>query len=382
VEVEYLDGVIRRQNQIREAILARCELELEQEQRGEHSGERVLDILILSGGGAKGAFGASFLQAWGQVRDPELARPQFDIVTGVSTGSLIAPMAFVGDEESYRLAAETYRNPSPTWVRQRGLLDIVFGEKSIYSDDGLLETIDATVGGRIPQIADAQREHRLLLISAANLNQGLTRIWNMTDAAVDVEHARLTREEFCRRNLSSASIPMAFPPQLIDGNLYVDGSTTADILFFTASDIDEGVLTPWRTRHPGVPFPKIRIWVIANTTLVLPPTEVDERSIAVAARSLGLSVNAGLLAQLKIIELEARLYRDLLGVDCEFRVVALPDEWKGTGGGLFVKEDMVTMSDIGEAMGRDPRSWMTDVPEPLDPSRLRSELESRLHRER
>jgi len=375
-EVQYLDGIIRSQERIQQAILARCELELERELRGELDGGRVLDILILSGGGAKGSFGAGFLHAWGQVTDPQFARPTFDIVTGVSTGSLIAPMVFVGDEESYALADQTYRDPSPSWVRRRGILDILLNEESVFSDDGLLMTIDSTIGARIPEIAAGQQEHRVLLISAANLNQGLTRVWNMSDSAAEVMAGELTREQFCRRNLSSASIPVAFPPQLIDGNLYVDGSTTGDVLFFTAADIQEGVLGPWRERHPGVPFPKVRIWAIANTTLVLPPTEVDARSIAVAGRSLALAVNAGLLSQLKIIELEARLYRELLGVECEFRFVALPDEWRGSGHGLFVKEDMVAMSDLGRSMGQNPASWRTEVPEPLDQRRLRQELEA------
>ena len=58
-----------------------------------------IDLLVISGGGDWGAFGAGVLKGWGRVKG-ELARPEFDIVTGVSTGALIAPFAFLGDEQS------------------------------------------------------------------------------------------------------------------------------------------------------------------------------------------------------------------------------------------------------------------------------------------
>mgnify|MGYP002127650134 CR=1 FL=1 len=48
--------------------------------------------LALSGGGANGAFGAGFLNGWSTTR----SRPVFKIVTGVSTGALMAPFAFLG----------------------------------------------------------------------------------------------------------------------------------------------------------------------------------------------------------------------------------------------------------------------------------------------
>ena len=66
----------------------------------------VLDVLIVSGGGAKGAFGAGFLEAWGNVSSGPTVRPDFDVVTGVSTGALIAPFAFVGTEESFASVAD------------------------------------------------------------------------------------------------------------------------------------------------------------------------------------------------------------------------------------------------------------------------------------
>ena len=71
-----------------------------------------VDILVISGGGDWGAFGAGFLKGWQKVPSYHpLAKPEFDAVTGVSTGTLIAPFAFLGDEQSIEQIVNMYRNP-------------------------------------------------------------------------------------------------------------------------------------------------------------------------------------------------------------------------------------------------------------------------------
>ena len=70
----------------------------------------VVDLLVVSGGGDWGAFGAGFLKGWSRVQGP-LARPRFDVVTGVSTGALISPFAFLGDNESIDTIERLYRDP-------------------------------------------------------------------------------------------------------------------------------------------------------------------------------------------------------------------------------------------------------------------------------
>ena len=83
----------------------------------------MIDILIISGGGDWGAFGAGFLKGWQKVpAQHPLAKPEFDAVTGVSTGTLIAPFAFLGDEQSIDEIVNLYRNPGADWVKQRGFL--------------------------------------------------------------------------------------------------------------------------------------------------------------------------------------------------------------------------------------------------------------------
>ena len=71
----------------------------------------MLDVLIVSGGADWGAFGARFQRADKVPAQHPLAKPEFDIVTGVSTGTLIAPFAFLGDEPALDQIVNLYRNP-------------------------------------------------------------------------------------------------------------------------------------------------------------------------------------------------------------------------------------------------------------------------------
>ena len=76
----------------------------------------VEDVLVISGGGDWDAFGAGFLKGWSRVQGP-LARPEFAVVTGVSTGALISPFAFLGDAQSDDAVVALYRNPQQDWVK-------------------------------------------------------------------------------------------------------------------------------------------------------------------------------------------------------------------------------------------------------------------------
>src|SRR5262245_23302440 len=82
-------------------MLQRLKAEYDDYAAGRGKQPPVIDFLIISGGGDWGAFGSGFLKGWGKIPagDP-MAKPEFDGVTGVSTGALIAPFAFLGDEQS------------------------------------------------------------------------------------------------------------------------------------------------------------------------------------------------------------------------------------------------------------------------------------------
>ncbi len=59
----------------------------------------VSNLLAISGGAQDGAFGAGLLVGWSDSG----TRPVFDLVTGVSSGALIAPFAYLGSERDNQL---------------------------------------------------------------------------------------------------------------------------------------------------------------------------------------------------------------------------------------------------------------------------------------
>src|SRR5262249_55597845 len=129
------------------------------------------EVLIISGGGDWGAFGTGFLRGWGRVSGP-LARPRFTAVSGVSTGALIAPFAFLGDEKSLETVEALYRNPTPVWFLP--------SHQSFAKVPGLEREVRNTMDlSRIARIAHEGRAGRLLLVNTTNLDDASSRVWDL-----------------------------------------------------------------------------------------------------------------------------------------------------------------------------------------------------------
>ena len=193
--------------------------------------------LAISGGGANGAYGAGALVGWTAKGD----RPEFAIVTGVSTGALIAPFAFLGSD--YDVALKEIYTTLGT--------DQVFNVRSVFKiigGDGVVDTTPFTATLRtyvndevIEKIAAQYRKGRLLLIGTTNLDAGRPVIWNIGRIA-DSGHP--AAPELIRDILrASASIPGAFPPVYIPvesnglsyDEMHVDGGAAAQMFLYPSS---------------------------------------------------------------------------------------------------------------------------------------------------
>lgn len=153
---QYKKTVSAEREQIAQTVLRRLEREYQEHQT---SGEPfIYDVLIISGGGPKGAFGAGFLEGWGTVESGPTKRPEFDAVTGVSTGALIAPFAFTGTHEAYHKVADFYANPEPNWVRERGKFSFLPHHVSLFNNCHLQDTIREKVDETLVQaVAEGDR---------------------------------------------------------------------------------------------------------------------------------------------------------------------------------------------------------------------------------
>jgi len=318
----------------------------------------VRDILIISGGGAKGAFGAGFLQGWQTVEGPT-APPEFDVVTGVSTGALIAPFAFIGTEEAFLSVAEFYANPDKNWAHKRGMLFIKPSHVSLFNDDLLQEMIRNSVDASLVQaMAEAAAEDRMLQIGVTNLDFGVGRIFDLGQVASEAASTG-SHDRVHSILLGSSAIPGVFPPVMIDGLFYADGGATANVTLFGSL----GFVERWRGSHPDAPLPKYRVWVIVNQQLRIEPAVTRARWLSVAGRGLGTATHSLQLFAIHLLEREARELEETEGADVEFRWVAIPEDApaKGTKE-MFDQEYMRALEDLGRRMGADPSSWNSKVP--------------------
>lgn len=191
-----------------------------------------INILVISGGGANGAYSAGILCGWSDVGN----RPEFDIVTGVSTGALIAPAAFLGPSYDHVIQG-IYTNISDASIMKYDFIQFFFeGRPSLLDTQPLKKVLrQAVTMDVIRAVAEAHAAGRRLYIATTNLDARRMVVWDM--GAIASYGTPEALELFRNIMLASASIPVAFPPTMItvkaDGSLYdemhVDGSVATQM---------------------------------------------------------------------------------------------------------------------------------------------------------
>ena len=192
------------------------------------------NFLAVSGGGDNGAFAAGLLVGW----TASGTRPGFNLVTGISTGALIAPFAFLGPAYDPQLRA-VYTTIGPRDVyEQRPLLKALFSE-SLFDTTPLFLLISRYVDANMmAAIAEEYRKGRLLMIATTDLDVGRPVIWNIGAIAAS---GRPEAEDLVHKILlASAAMPGFFPPVLFDvevggrhyQEMHVDGGAVAQTFLY------------------------------------------------------------------------------------------------------------------------------------------------------
>src|ERR1700734_752520 len=177
--------------------------------RAQRAGQPV-NILALSGGGADGAFGAGALV--GLTRSA--LRPEFSVVTGVSTGALIAPYAFLGPDWDEELVEVYTSGRAEHLLHSRGL-GALFGS-SMYSGTPLKQLVDRyATDALIQAVAREASTGRLLLVATTDVSSGEPVIWDL--GAIAMNGGAGARALFRDVLVASASVPGLFPPVVIRG---------------------------------------------------------------------------------------------------------------------------------------------------------------------
>ncbi len=248
-----------------------------------------MQILAVSGGGENGAFGAGLLCGWSEAG----TRPVFQLVTGVSTGALTAPFAFLGSSYDPRLRA-VYTELKPADVLEaRGLLSGVLFHDALADNSPLFKTISRYLTTDMQaDLAKGYEEGRLLLIGTSDLDAQLPVIWNIGAIAAS-NHPRAL-DTIRRVLLASAAIPAAFPPTMfdvtVDGvayqELHVDGGAFTQAFLYPAS------ITQGRRERikQGKPVIDINAYVIRNARLDPDWSAVERRTFGIASRAISTMI--------------------------------------------------------------------------------------------
>jgi predicted patatin/cPLA2 family phospholipase len=235
--------------------------------------------LALSGGGADGAYGVGVLSGWTAAR----TRPTFSVVSGVSTGGLIAPFAFLGSQYDDTLREVYTSGIAESLLNDPSIMRVLFGS-GLFGNTRLRELVARYVGPEImAQVARENARGRKLLVVTTDLDTQRTAIWDMGKiAAVGTPEAlKLFRDVMA----ASASIPLVFPPIMIDAEgqgrrfqeMHVDGGVTAPVL-----TLPEALLS--QDRLPG--NARMNIYILVNKKIERNFELVSNGTIDVASRSL------------------------------------------------------------------------------------------------
>jgi predicted acylesterase/phospholipase RssA len=213
----------------------------------------------------------------------------------------------------------------------------------------------------IRAIAERGRDGRLCAVNTTNLDDASPRVF---DLVAEAQRASDTGDMSRMYNimLASSGIPGAFPYREIDGDMYVDGGVTSNIIYGGRMSEEDTLTAAWARQYPDVPIPKTRFWVIFNNQLRTLPTTVAPRWPAIVTRSLELATRSATVTAMRHLHAMAEISRLKRKADVEVRIVAIPDDWTAPVEGVFKKETMNDLADLGERMGADPRSWHTEPP--------------------
>ena len=305
---------------------------------------RLQPILALSGGGASGAFGAGALVGLTKAG----VRPEYRLVTGVSTGALIAPFAFLGADWDKRLTDAFTGVDAAELIGLRALRPGVSGG---LIPAAALETlvarfVDTTL---LEAIAEQHGRGRRLLVATTNLDTLRTPIWDM--GAIAAQGGQAARELFVGVLAASASLPGLVAPRMIrvEANgesfeeMHADGGVASPLLLAPAMLIPRAAASKDRV--------KAEVHAIINTSLQPIFHAMPVSIIPVLARSFDLMLAASYKAALRsAVELCERH-------DLALRVTSLPVDLGRAHWMRFDRRSMARTFERGVEMGRSGSLW-------------------------
>jgi predicted acylesterase/phospholipase RssA len=313
------------------------------------------DVLAISGGADDGAFGAGVLCGWTARGD----RPQFRLVTGISTGALIAPFAFLGPQYDAVLRANYTTIREKDVIQSRGLLALL-NQDGLYNTHPLRHIISTWMSDQIIQaIAAEHAKGRRLLIGTVNLETQRPVIWDM--GAIASSKDPKASDLFRTVVLASASIPGAFEPQYITveagGRSYeemqVDGGSVAQV-FLYGLGVDLNAVA----KRSGIPEakPPVRLFVIRNGRLYPEYQKMDPLFEPIAKRALSSLIKSQGIGDM------FRLYLQAQKESMDFNLASITPDFPARADLVFDPKYMRAIFDFAYEKGKSGAVWRKTPP--------------------
>ena len=322
-----------------------------------HNGTVPLDILTLTGGGSRGAFGTGFLVGWRDRGD----MPKFDIVTGISTGAVMAPFIFLSGDE-LKKAEYFYTKMNTEDIFERSWLNF-FGYGHIMNAKPLKklfrENFDKAF---LDKMALEHRKGRRLYIGTTNIDTGQLIVWDM--GAIASSNRSDKYERFSDIIYASTALPVYLPPQYmevdIEGEAYyqmhVDGGIYSQVFMI-------GLLVNWGEvlnfkKSANTDF-DVTLYTVANRKYrqrdMYKPIEQAPFSI----------IEAYVLTEMDLLFDRSiyRLYTSCKEKDINFKMATIPEKMEEIviEPTEFNPENMIKLFNVGYNLGRHDFVWKEKV---------------------
>jgi predicted acylesterase/phospholipase RssA len=309
------------------------------------SKDGIVRALVLSGGGAGGAFGAGALVGLSRGQD----RPQYDVVTGVSAGALIAPFAFLGPEWNSQLT-DAFTSGRGEQMSLRGLTELPFGASRRSA--ALIALVDHYVTSEIIQaVASEAAKGRILWVATTDLDKEETVIWDL--GAIAERGGEPARKLFRDVLVASASIPGVFSPVLIHvqergvsyDEMHVDGNASTSL--FVAPVAANFALLDQRSLDGA------RVYVLINGQIMDAPETTRYQLGPIVSRTFSAALKHMSRAQVVAVNQFAEKYR--MSVQSTY----LPFDYPKYGSADFRASTMQALFDYGVRCAQSGRLWTT-----------------------
>jgi hypothetical protein len=369
-EIPGLDGARAWGGEFNPEFQADIIQSLRDERRGEfpldERGTPIHHGLALSGGGSNGAFGAGLLIGWSETG----TRPDFKLVTGISTGALIAPistgaliapLAFLGATYDDELKEVFTTTTTANIMERLNVFTILFRSESIARTDPLERLVEQHISEEtLRAVADKHDRGYRLYIGTTNLDAQRLMVWNM--GVIAKWQSPQALQLFRKVMVASASIPAAFPPVLVDveidgrayDEMHADGGVTTQVFFYGGI---ANIAAARREVHGDEAWATgSQLYVIRNGQ-IRPDAQLVKRNLGqISARAINTMIKSAALADLYRIFSFTR--RDGIG----FQYTDIPDDYVAHSEELFDQVEMNRLFKVGYELATSGEPWSSLPP--------------------